>query len=372
MGSTRMQATSIQLIVLLTVLEMVVRDLLGLGSVEVPKQSLKGLVELLASLKSPELLAQLAKLVTLEESIYRGGHKNNYFADQLGIDILTDTTERSPTYCTPPFRKFNDATAAKSWAFLFLPQNETPAAWQHILKREPRCLEWDEGEIRQLVGAEKLARTVETLGKISRMELMRFRIGLNGQQFRPPAKGDGAVAVVARTELADLLKPQGFYREQFALAQQAGVRTGLIHVGTDYSIGRIRATITAWNPDCVSVYVPLPETDLLLDGVKRTGLKLLLNALSTCTMVRLGRVMGNTMVWVVPSNLKLIDRATRYIVQLTGLTYEAANGLLFEIIEYVEPRMKSDQAYPPVVGMAVLRAKHKLTNEAAEKHLLVE
>src|SRR5450432_462941 len=103
MGSTRMQATSIQLVVLLTILEMVVRDLLGLGSAEVPGLSLKSLTELHANLKSPELLAQLAKLVTLEESIYRGGHKNNYFADQLGIDILTDTTERSPTYCTPPF-----------------------------------------------------------------------------------------------------------------------------------------------------------------------------------------------------------------------------------------------------------------------------
>ena len=131
----------------------------------------------------------------------------------------------------------------------------------------------------------------------------------------------------------------------------------MIHIGSEYSIGRIQVTIAGWNPGCVSVFVPLPETGLLLDGVKRTGLKLLLNALSTCTMVRLGRVMGNTMIWVVPSNLKLIDRATRYIVQLTGLAYEAANGLLFEVIEYVEPRMKSDQAYPPVVGMAVLRAK---------------
>jgi N-acetylmuramic acid 6-phosphate etherase len=372
MGSTRMQATSIQLIVLLTVLEMVVRDLLGLGSVEVPKQSLKGLVELLANLKSPELLAQLTKLVALEESIYRSGHKNNYFANQLGIDVLTDTTERSPTYCTPPFRKFNDATAAESWAFLFLPQSDTAAAWQHLLKREPHCVEWSEGETRELVGGDKLPRTVETLRKISRAELLRFRIGLDGQQFRPPAKGDGAVAVVARTELADLLKPRGFYHEQFAAAQPTGARTGLIHIGTDYSIGRIRSTITAWNPDCVSVFVPLPETDLLLDGLKRTGLKLLLNALSTCTMVRLGRVMGNTMVWVVPSNLKLIDRATRYIVQLTGLTYEAANQLLFEVIEYVEPRMKSDQAYPPVVGMAVLRTKFHLTNEQAEKRLLAE
>ncbi len=78
------------------------------------------------------------------------------------------------------------------------------------------------------------------------------------------------------------------------------------------------------------------------------------------------------MIWVVPSNLKLIDRATRYIVQLTGLAYEAANQLLFEVIEYVEPRMKLDQAYPPVVGMAVLRVKHNLTNEEAEKQLFAK
>jgi N-acetylmuramic acid 6-phosphate etherase len=372
MGSTRMQATSIQLIVLLTILEMVVRELLGMDSAEVSEQSVNGLAQMLANLQSPEQLAQLAKLVALEESIYRAGHKNNYFANQLGIDVLTDTTERSPTYCTPPFRKFDDTTATESWAFLFLPQNETPAAWQHILKREPRCVEWSEGEARELVGAEKLPRTLETLRKISRTELMRFRIGTDGRQVRPLVGGDGAVAVVSRMELAALLKPGGFYHEQLEAAQQAGTGTGLIHIGTGYSIGRIRATIAAWNPDCVSVFVPLPETNLLLDGVKRTGLKLLLNALSTCTMVRLGRVMGNTMIWVVPSNLKLIDRATRYIVQLTGLTYEVANGLLFEVIEYIEPRMKLDQAYPPVVGMAVLRAKYNLTNEAAEKRLFAE
>jgi N-acetylmuramic acid 6-phosphate etherase len=111
---------------------------------------------------------------------------------------------------------------------------------------------------------------------------------------------------------------------------------------------------------------------LLLDGVTRVIVKLVMNALSTCTMVRLGRVMGNYMVWVVPSNLKLIDRATRYIAKLAGLNYEAANRLLFEIITYVEPRMKADQAYPPVVRMAVLRAREKLTNEQAEQRLKAE
>ena len=70
--------------------------------------------------------------------------------------------------------------------------------------------------------------------------------------------------------------------------------------------------------------------------------------------------MGNYMIWVVPSNLKLIDRSTRYIQRLTGLDYQAANRLLFEVIEYVEPRMKADQAYPPVVGVSVMRVRHKL------------
>jgi N-acetylmuramic acid 6-phosphate (MurNAc-6-P) etherase len=80
--------------------------------------------------------------------------------------------------------------------------------------------------------------------------------------------------------------------------------------------------------------------------------------------------MDNTMIWVAPSNLKLIDRATRYISKLTGLDYAQANQLLFEVIEYVEPRMKSDRTYPPVVGLAVLRAKHHLSNEEAEKKLM--
>src|SRR5205814_7215722 len=114
------------------------------------------------------------------------------------------------------------------------------------------------------------------------------------------------------------------------------------------------------------------SSTLLVYGVARVGVMMLLYSVSTCTMVRLGRVMGNYMVWVVASNLKLIDRATRYIQKLAGLNYEEANRLLFEVVEYIEPRMKADQAYPPVVGMAVLRARHKLTNQEAEERLKTE
>ena len=395
-GSTRMQATTIQLCVLLTVLEMVLRDLMKelepsgktgsrssaasphpLDSTVVPAQFLARLEEMHAALRSSEVLSPLAKLVALEESVYRAGGKNNYFADRFALDVLTDTTERSPTYCTPPFRKFDDATAADSWAFLFTPEADTPRAWERLLKRLPQCVEWNDDEVRALVGADKFARTREIIGKISAGELLRFKIGLDGLPHRVLKNGDCAVGIVSAAESDSLLAPGGFHRIQLEAARRTGAGIGLICF---LSSRREEAHSSNFefripNSDfkaAITELVPVPETDFLLDGVTRVGVKLLLNALSTCTMVRLGRVMGNTMIWVVPSNLKLIDRATRYIQRLTNLTYEQANHLLFEVIEYVEPRLKADQAHPPVVGLAVMRARLGIGNEEAEKRLQAE
>ncbi len=395
-GSTRMQATSIQLAVLVTVLEMVVRELTwstdearqtamgGELSVEEAREVfpvvnshattgdfLHHLTEFHATLKSPALLAQLARLVTREESVYRAGRKVNYFANHLGIDMLTDTTERSPTYCTPPFRKFDDTTATESWAFLYVPYANSDEAWERICKRKPRCVEWKPEDVRGLVPDDKFARTVEIIGKISYAELMRFRIGLDGIKNRPLSEKDCAVALVRQDEMESLFSTEGFFRQQMDAAMKAGAKTGVIFLGSTDACAQVKASVAQWNPDCALVLLPVPNSGLL-NGVMRVGLKMLLNALSTCTMVRLGRVMGNYMIWVVPSNLKLIDRSTRYIQRLTNLSYEEANHLLFEVIEYVEPRMKGDQAYPPVVGVSVMRQRHKLSNEEAEKRLRQE
>jgi len=285
--------------------------------------------------------------------------------------MLTDTTERSPTYCTPPFRKFDDTTATESWAFLYVPYADSDQAWERVCKRTPRCVEWRPEELRSLIPDDKFARTVEIIGKISYAELMRFRIGLDGIKNRPLDAGDCAVALVRQDEMESLLSPDGFYRRQLDGARAAGAKTGLIFLGSTESCAQVNDFVAGWNPDCAAVLLPVPYSGLL-NGVLRVGVKLLLNTLSTCTMVRLGRVMGNYMIWVVPSNLKLIDRSTRYIQRLTNLSYEEANHLLFEVIEYVEPRMKADQAYPPVVGVSVMRQRHKLSNEEAEKRLREE
>ncbi|MDE3067076.1 MAG: hypothetical protein KGJ60_05935 [Verrucomicrobiota bacterium] len=385
-GSTRLQATSIQLCVLLCVLEMAVQELVleradmaALSNAatcrrspkDVPAQFLAALEELHANLKSPGVRGSLAQLIALEASVYRGGGRNNYFTDHFGIDVLTDTTERSPTFCTPPFRKFDDAAAAESWAFLFVPQPETPAAWRRILKREPRCIAWSEAELRELTGVDNFSRTLETIRNIGRGELMRFKIGVDGLAQRASKPGDCAVGILSGRVEDALLSSNGFLRAQLDAARAAGARTGLIRFGGDQTEETASKNVMDRNAqsELIRVGIPVPRADFLLDGVTRVAVKLVMNALSTCVMAWLGRVMGNTMVWVVPSNLKLIDRATRYVARLTGLPYERANRLLFEVIEYVEPRMKSDRAYPPVVAMAVTRARRNCSNEAAETFL---
>ncbi|MDW8310838.1 MAG: hypothetical protein RMK20_15815, partial [Verrucomicrobiales bacterium] len=263
-GSTRMQATSIQLAVLVTMLEVVVRQLLdepaggGRGSVEgarasgVPERFAAWLAEMHATLTSSPVREALARLVALEVSVYRAGHKNNYFADRVAIDLLTDTTERSPTYCTPPFRKFDDTTASESWAFLYVPYADSPTAWERICRRQPRCVEWSAEEVRELVPEDKFARTMEVLSKIGYRELMRFRIGLDGLKDRPLGPGDSAVALVTEAEKEGLLAPGGFFRAQLESARRAGAKTGLIFVGSAEACREIGAFVSGWNPDCVA------------------------------------------------------------------------------------------------------------------------
>jgi N-acetylmuramic acid 6-phosphate etherase len=69
----------------------------------------------------------------------------------------------------------------------------------------------------------------------------------------------------------------------------------------------------------------LPGSTRLKAG---TATKIILNAISTATMVRLGKVYRGRMVDVVASNQKLRDRARRIVVELTGVEPRAARALL--------------------------------------------
>jgi len=59
-----------------------------------------------------------------------------------------------------------------------------------------------------------------------------------------------------------------------------------------------------------------------------TATKLVLNLLSTCVMVKLGKTYGNLMVDVQPTNAKLRQRAIRIVSEITGADAAAAARLL--------------------------------------------
>ncbi len=69
----------------------------------------------------------------------------------------------------------------------------------------------------------------------------------------------------------------------------------------------------------------LPGSTRLKAG---TATKIILNAISTATMVRLGKVYRGRMVDVIASNQKLRDRARRIVAELTGVDPRTARALL--------------------------------------------
>lgn len=377
-GSTRMQATSIQLAAMMTVLEMALREVLARAgatppgpSSEVPAAMSEGLRAVLAQLAGEPLRRALARLVEAEEAVYRRGARTSYFADALAVDVLTDTTERSPTFCTPAFRKWDDGEASESWAFLFTPTEATEEAWRRLLRREPQTIEWTQDDLRSLLDEEAAERQGAILGEIGRRELMRFRIGRDGLADRPPRAGDGATAVLAGEDLA-LVAPGGAFARDLAQARTAGAAVAVVTVGRRESLERLSRAAAGLASEGLEVGLEVPGNVFLLDPLVRVGAKWLLNALSTCTMVRLGRVLGNRMIWVVPSNLKLIDRSTRYIRDLAGVSYEDACRALFEVIDFVEPRRRAGKAYPAPVGVATMRLRHGLSLVEAESRLAQE
>src|SRR5262249_42904533 len=159
------------------------------------------------------------------------------------------------------------------------------------------------------------ARTVEVIGDIGRDELMRFRIGHDGLTDRPDGPGTSAIAVIGDDDVRQLAT-DGSIGSALGAARARGAATGAIVLGSRQRIEDARAQLIAIDPACAIAPLAVPASGLLLDGVTRLALKMLLNASSTATMVRMGRVMGNFMIWVSPTNMKLIDRATRYVQKL--------------------------------------------------------
>ncbi len=200
----------------------------------------------------------LAFFIENEFQLYQENNYLTYSTNDYGITLLTDTTERSPTFSLIPFENLNVPTDPKSLCYLSVPTAPNPeAAWSYLLKRSPRTLEWE--------GFQHLTGYVR----------------LNGFDIS----------------------------SQTCERRRTLSSSGQVHL---FTVNRVEGNLE-WSFAGEKAHWQTRSLPLLLE---HTFLKLLLNINSTLLMGKLNRYEGNLMTWVKPSNQKLIDRSARYVLEL--------------------------------------------------------
>ena len=310
-GSTRMQATTSEQLVAGAMLEKLIDRLLkeNLSTKEYdlfPKSDFDYAAEMqkiITDLRSKDALETLAKYVRFEEKVYREKGLITYFAYEFLIDIFTDTTERAPTFMLPPFRKFDDTKQLPSPAFVKSPLFKTVDAWKHCMGREPRCLEWMTEDYVEMKSPE---RVIANQPKISRMEMYKFLVGNEEENYRFETPCSAAVNIFAGNEYnAELQAESSKFTSKFP-------ENVTLIIGDAKNVPE-----GAW-------LVPGAVRKSNLNLMDHMKIKLCMNTFSTGTMVCLGKVKSNWMSFVSMSNKKLIDRCIRLIAELGNISYEEA------------------------------------------------
>jgi len=226
----------------------------------------------------------IASFIEAEAATYQAGEDVVYEPSEFDISVLTDTTERSPTFALPPFER-SGAEEMASRCYLHVPGTHSPAdAWNRLLHRSPRPLEW--GTLQHLTGAEAI---------------VRFDFSEGVPQRR---------------------------KEQTRREQRV------------FRIDRVPGGIR-WRFLTLEHVISVPESIGFFG--EHLALKMLLNAHSTLVMGRLGRYEDNLMTYVAANNFKLIDRAIRYTRLLLhrhhGLepSYDEVARVLLEERSHLQP-----------------------------------
>ncbi|OQA85415.1 MAG: N-acetylmuramic acid 6-phosphate etherase [Lentisphaerae bacterium ADurb.Bin242] len=308
-GSTRMQATTSEQLVAGGALESVMNVLLGKASPDYAADFEK----LLDNLEAPAAREAIAGYIDFEAGIYRNKGLVTYFADDYLLDIFTDTTERSPTFMLPPFRKNDDKVSPRPWAFVKNPLFTTPEVWDRGMHRPLRCLGWTVPDY-EVMGAPEAIR--KNPPKIHDTELLKFEVGKESPSDRAATGKDAAVLVTVGDRPGDVRLFDAFAGAEAPFAFRKHLAVG----GSRKADFRIPCE--------------LPDTPLHL--MEHMAVKLVLNTVSTGVMAVLGRVTGNWMSWVDVTNKKLMDRGIRLISEIGGLDYKESCIRLFEAVEELE------------------------------------
>lgn len=133
-GSTRMQASSILMLAI------------GLAMLKVQRPETSALAFLAQLKRALNYSSQLCVFVEREAQLYQQKKRLLYRCDsELAISVLTDTTERSPTFGLPVFENEQDLMPSPAWCFLKMPGTlHAGSAWRQLLGRAPRALAWTE------------------------------------------------------------------------------------------------------------------------------------------------------------------------------------------------------------------------------------
>lgn len=337
-GSTRMQATTSELLVLGAALERALADVLAsFAGVSTPdtRSPVRTFEALHAALASDAGIECLAGMVELEEAVYARKGRVTYLTGASLLDILTDTTERSPTFMIPPFRMDDDRVSPVSWAFVKHPLLPTAQAWEAMLARPPRGLSWTAEAYATLEAPEALRRNPPLLAMD---RILTFRIGQERDDSRTAAPDSALVLILTPADAwqADALRA-AFRREAPAYRRSA------VWVLSGNGAGSPEGErVLPWA-------VPASPLDLW----SHLAVKLAMNTVSTATMGRLGRLAGNGMVWVNPGNKKLVDRGTRLVARQTGLDYDSACRALHAAMERVRALQNAGEEAPSPVALAI-------------------
>lgn len=134
------------------------------------------------------------------------------------------------------------------------------------------------------------------------------------------------------------LEPLALQPQDVVVGLSAAGGAAFVLGGVEYAREQGCATVAiTCNPDtplqaaCDYAIVPLTGPEAVTGSTRMkagTAQKLILNMLSTCAMIRTGRVKENLMINVRPTNVKLHARAIRILRQLHGCTEEQAEQAL--------------------------------------------
>ncbi len=384
-GSTRLQATTSETFILGAVMEEALYRILGDF---LDEKALAGLgfekgLDLAGRLLSfddvrksvDDRASDIARFTELEASTYAAHHFSTYFAREAMVTVFIDSTERSPTFKLFPLDTVGEPRR-KSWIQVWTDSKSIGEAWQVFLGRNFRGLEDSyyrpafENEIDDPYLKDV---ALKSLLKAGNDQQFVYDLSFSDSNInrRGPEPGDIGVIVCVDGERLETDDPSLSFGRFASLVKSRGGKVAVISV-TDAAKS---VAGHSFRGD-VEVSVILPAFPDPIGLRRQMALKMLLNAHSTAMMAKLGRVTGNTMTNVNPSNLKLIGRATFLVMShvndvigsadWTGrygkqdeLTFGEINAVLYDAIEFMTVKNPEQTAE---VALSIIRIIEALKN----------